>query len=219
MNLPLLLLVDDNQEILDFLFNILVADYNILTAGNGREAEELLNNEPINLVISDVMMPEMDGFELCKFIRTSPKVSHLPVILLTAKDTMLDKIEGLELGADAYIEKPFSPIHLKAQILNLLNRHVQLRSYFGDPYFTQSNWNIQNNEDHLFIDKISNIIQKEIDDSDLDIDYLAEAVHMSRMTLYRRIKSICDMTPHEFINSTRLKKSVELLSVKKIPDK
>ncbi len=106
---PVILLADDNEEILDFVSSILQPEYQILRTENGREAVALLHQENVDLVISDVMMPLMDGFELCKTIKTTFAISHIPVVLLTAKNTLRSKIEGLETGADAYIEKPFSP--------------------------------------------------------------------------------------------------------------
>src|SRR6195952_1062232 len=106
---PVLLIVDDNEEILEFLENELEEKYAILKALDGQEALIALKENAIQLVVSDIMMPVMDGFELCKIIKTDFELSHIPVILLTAKNTLQSKIEGLELGADAYIEKPFSP--------------------------------------------------------------------------------------------------------------
>jgi two-component system cell cycle response regulator len=113
---PLILLVDDNDEILDFLAADLGSKYAIAKATNGEQALQLLAREAVQLVVSDVMMPVMDGFELCRLIKSNFDYSHIPVILLTAKNTLQSKIEGLEMGADAYIEKPFSPEHLQVQI-------------------------------------------------------------------------------------------------------
>src|SRR5258708_5487052 len=114
--LPVILLVDDEEEILDFLERVLSIKYTVLKATDGHEALNKLASEAVQLVISDVMMPEIDGFELCKKIKSDFEHSHIPVILLTAKNTLQSKIEGLETGADAYIEKPFSKEHLLAQI-------------------------------------------------------------------------------------------------------
>src|SRR5213595_1749340 len=118
---PVILLVDDNEEILDFLSEELSEKYTILKAFNGQEALNVLQQEAIHLVVSDVMMEIMDGLELCKRIKTDFEHSHIPVILLTAKNSLQSKIEGLEIGADAYIEKPFSPEHLQVQIANLIS--------------------------------------------------------------------------------------------------
>jgi DNA-binding response OmpR family regulator len=114
MLLPTVLIVDDNDEILEFLARTLAPRYNVLTAESGEEALETLTREAVALVVSDVMMPDMDGFELCTLIKSNFEFSHIPVILLTAQNTLTAKIHGLELGADAYIEKPFSKELLQA---------------------------------------------------------------------------------------------------------
>ena len=124
------LLVDDNEDILDFLFEELSEKYCILKAMNGKEALDILDKEAVHLVVSDVMMDVMDGFELCRQIKTNFEYSHIPVILLTAKNSLQSKIEGLEIGADAYIEKPFSPEHLQVQIANLLSNRNKINRYF-----------------------------------------------------------------------------------------
>src|ERR1700730_10481611 len=118
--LPAILLVDDEEDILDFLERILRNKYTVFKSENANDALNILGTEAIQLVVSDVMMPQMDGFELCKNIKSNFEFSHIPVILLTAKNTIQSKVEGLELGADAYIEKPFSKEHLQAQIASLI---------------------------------------------------------------------------------------------------
>ena len=127
---PLILLADDNEEILEFLEHELNEKYTIIKALDGKEALELLKENAVQLLISDVVMPIMDGFELCKLIKTNFDYSHIPVILLTAKNTLQAKIEGLELGADAYIEQPFSQEYLQVQISNLLSNRNKIKEYF-----------------------------------------------------------------------------------------
>ena len=124
---PTLLIVDDNKEILEFVEEILGGTYSIIKMTNAQQALETLATTSVQLVISDVMMPVMDGFELCKRIKSDLEHCHIPVILLTAKNTIMSRIEGLELGADAYIEKPFSPKHLKAQVANLIANRNMIR--------------------------------------------------------------------------------------------
>ncbi|MRG44703.1 response regulator [Chitinophaga sp. SYP-B3965] len=209
---PVILLVDDNEEIIEFVSSILQAEYVILSAENGEEAITMLHNEMVDLVISDVMMPVMDGFELCKRIKTTFEISHIPVILLTAKNTLQSKIEGLETGADAYIEKPFSPAYLKVQIANLLANRHKIRQYFANTPLVHINTIAHTREDEAFLEKIYNCILEEIENTELDVDHLCKYVNMSRISLYRKIKAISDLTPHELINITRLKKAAELLS-------
>ena len=122
---PVLLLVDDNEDILDFLTEELSERYTIFKALDGQEALDVLRQVAIQLAVSDVMMDVMDGFELCRQIKTNFEYSHIPVILLTAKSSLQSKIEGLEIGADAYIEKPFSPEHLQVKFVFLVNRELQ----------------------------------------------------------------------------------------------
>ncbi len=129
---PSILLVDDNEEILEFIADNLNEKYHILTAINGSEALAIIEQDTVHLVVSDIMMAVMDGFELCERVKSDLRYSHIPVILLTAKDTMQSKIQGLELGADAYIEKPFSPRHLQVQIANLLSNRNKIKEHFAN---------------------------------------------------------------------------------------
>lgn len=208
---PTVLLVDDNEDIIDFISEDLQEIYHVLKAFNGEDALKLLQNEAVHLVVTDVMMPGMDGFELCKAIKTDFEHSHIPVIILTAKNTMQSKIEGLETGADAYIEKPFSPEYLQVQIANLLANRRKLQEYFASSPLVHIRSIAYSRADELFLEKINNIIRNNIEDPELDVEKLARLVNMSRPTLYRKIKSISDLTPNELINITRLKKAAELL--------
>lgn len=209
---PTVLLVDDNEEILDFVADDLQEDYNILKALNGQEAIVLLHHESVQLVISDIMMPIMNGFELCKQIKSDVHHSHIPVILLTAKDTLQSKIEGLELGADAYIEKPFSPKHLQAQVSNLIKNRNNIKEYFASSPLVHIKSMAYSKADEGFLEKLNAIINKNLTNVNLDVEHLAEIMNMSRPTLYRKIKAISNLTPNELINIARLKKAAELLS-------
>lgn len=210
--LPLILLVDDNEEILDFLGRVLSSKYSILKAEDGLEAIRLLETEAVQLVISDVMMPVMDGFELCKIIKSNFEYSHIPVILLTAKNNIQSKIEGLELGADAYIEKPFSKDHLQAQIASLINNRNMIREYFASSPLVHIKSIAHSKADERFLETLNDSICANIEDTDLDVEKLAKIMNMSRVTLYRKIKAISVLTPFEVINITRLKKAAELLA-------
>ena len=208
---PLLLLVDDNEEILEFLEHELNEKYTIIKAFNGQEALEILKENAVQLVISDVMMPVMDGFELCRIIKTNFDYSHIPVILLTAKNTLQSKIEGLELGADAYIEKPFSPEYLQVQIANLLTNRIKIKEYFASSPLVHIKSMAYSKADEQFLEKINESIFKNLEDTELDVEKLAKLMNMSKPTLYRKIKSLSDLSPNELINITRLKKAAELL--------
>src|SRR3989337_2509591 len=210
--LPALLLVDDEEEILEFLERILKTRYTIYKAETGQTALKILSAESVQLVISDVMMPEMNGFELCKMIKSNFEYSHIPVILLTAKNTIQSKVEGLELGADAYIEKPFSKEHLLAQIASLIANRSMIREYFASSPLIHIKSMAHSKADERFLELLNETIYKNIEDIDLDVEKLARILNMSRITLYRKIKAISDLTPIELINITRLKKSAELLA-------
>lgn len=207
-----LLLVDDNEDILEFLSDDLGDRYHILTALNGKKALNILDSESVDLVVSDIMMPEMDGFELCAAIKSGLEYSHVPVILLTAKNTLQSKIEGLELGADAYVEKPFSPEFLAVQILNLLKNRDKVKAYFSGAVPPQSRGLAPTRSDDLFLEKLRQVINANISNPDLDVDHLADSLHMSRPTFYRKVKAISDLSPNELINLARLRKAVELLN-------
>jgi two-component system, cell cycle response regulator len=209
---PVLLLVDDNEEILEFIEHELNEKYTVIKALNGQDALDLLKEEVVQLVICDIMMPVMDGFELCRIIKTNFDYSHIPVILLTARNTLQSKIEGLELGADAYIEKPFSPEYLQVQIANLLANRSKIKEYFASSPLVHIKSIAYSKADELFLEKLNEVICSNLDDTELDVEKLARLVNMSRPTLYRKIKSISDLTPNELINITRLKKAAELLA-------
>lgn len=208
---PVILLVDDNEEILEFIEHELNEKYTVIKALNGQEALNTLKEEVVQLVICDIMMPVMDGFELCKTIKTNFDYSHIPVILLTAKNTLQSKIEGLETGADAYIEKPFSPEYLQVQIANLLANRSKIKEYFASSPLVHIKSIAYSKADELFLEKLNEVIYANLDDTELDVEKLAKLVNMSRPTLYRKIKSISDLTPNELINITRLKRAAELL--------
>lgn len=209
---PVILLVDDNEEILDFLQDDLEEKYTILKASNGHEALEILNRDVVNLVISDIMMPVMDGYELCRIIKSDVEYSHVLVILLTAKNTIQAKIEGLELGADAYIDKPFSPEFLQAQIVNLFSNRNKIIEYFTSSPLVHIKSMAINKGDESFLEKLNDSIYKNIENTELDVKQLADTLNMSRPTLYRKIKAISNLTPNELIHIARLKKGAELLA-------
>ena len=206
-----ILIVDDNSELLDFIANKLNKQFRVLKACNGKQAIEVLKEDVVNIIISDIVMPEMDGFELCKEIKSQFDFSHIPVILLTAKTNLQSHIEGLEVGADAYIEKPFSLEYLTAQITNLLNNRAKLQEAFANSPFIQPRSIATSKADEQFLTKVIEVINANIDDENFNIDFLAEALFMSRSSLHRKIKGVAELTPNDFIMLVRLKKAAELL--------
>ncbi|WP_229209288.1 hybrid sensor histidine kinase/response regulator transcription factor [Dyadobacter sediminis] len=209
---PVILIVEDNVEILNYLGKELGASYNVMRALDGQQAVEVMQRENIQLVISDIMMPVMDGIELCRKMKSDVQFSHIPIILLTAKNSINSRIEGLEVGADAYIEKPFSLDHLAAQIANLMNNRNIIKEYFARSPLTHIKGIAFSTADKKFLEKLNTIISRHIADSNLDVDLLSSLMNMSRPTLYRKIKGISDLTPNELINLSRLKRAAELLA-------
>jgi ligand-binding sensor domain-containing protein/signal transduction histidine kinase/DNA-binding response OmpR family regulator len=209
---PEILLVEDNKEILNFICNEISSEYLVRKAYNGSEALDIIKDGNIQLVISDIMMPVMDGLELCKRIKTNLEYSHIPIILLTAKNSLHAKIEGLEVGADAYIEKPFDFEHLSAQISNLLLNRNKIKEYFAISPMTHIKSIGYTKADKIFLEKLKLAIDDNLTNTDIDVEQLAKIMNMSRPTFYRKIKALSNLTPHELIHITRLKKAAELLS-------
>lgn len=208
---PTVLVVEDNREMSAFIAEEINTLYNVQIANNGAEAVALLKEHSFQLIISDVMMPVMDGFALLKEVRTDLEFSHIPIILLTAKNTMQSRLEGLELGADAYIEKPFSTSLLMAQVSNLLSNRDNIRKfYFKSPIANMKSM-AYTKADENFLEKLNQIINDNISNTALDVNMIADLMHLSRPTLYRKIRAISDLTPNDLIKISRLKKAAELL--------
>lgn len=205
------LLVEDDEDMLAFMIDKLRKRYILFYAKNGQDALDILEKETINLVISDVMMPVMDGFALCKKIKQDINYSHIPVILLTAKNSVLNKIEGLDSGADAYIEKPFSLDYLFAQISNLFTNRQKLREAFAHSPFIATGTMAMNKADEEFLYKLQEVILKNISNPEFSVDHLASEMSMSRSSLLRKIKGVAEIPPNDFIKIVRLKRAAEIL--------
>lgn len=208
---PMILVVEDNPDMLAFVRKQLTTEYSVLTAMNGIEVLAVLDNHYVNLVVSDVMMPQMDGFELCKTIKSDLSYSHIPVVLLTAKTNIQSKIEGLELGADAYIEKPFSVEYLLANISSLIHNREKLRQTFAKSPFVAANTMALTKADEEFIWKLNDIIQANLHNPEFSMEDMADALKMSRSSFYRKIKGVLDLSPNEYLRLERLKQAAQLL--------
>lgn len=206
-----LLIVEDHISIREFLTTHF-KNYKTLTASNGKEGYDLAIKELPDLIVSDIMMPEMDGLELCKKLKSQLVTSHIPVVLLTARTDIGQKIEGIEMGADAYIEKPFDINLLEATIKNLIQQRLKLKKRFSeepDLQLTEVPFSIQ---DKKFVKKVNAFIEKNISDPDLSVESLAYELNMSRSQLFRKIRDLFDLAPGEIIRIERLKKSRKLLA-------
>lgn len=206
-----ILVVEDNLEMQDFIRKKLVSEYFIHSALNGKEALELLEQEHIDLIISDIAMPEMDGFEFLQKMKSDIRYSHIPVILLTAQTNLQSKIEGLELGADAYIEKPFSIDFICVQIKNLLEGRKKLRDSFVNSPHLHTNSVALTKADEAFMEQINSLIEQNMNNANFNIDYITENMNTSRSSLLRKIKGISGLTVNEYIRLIRLKKAAQLL--------
>lgn len=208
---PVILVVEDNPDMLAFIIKQLKSYYTVLSAKDGKEALAILDTNYIQLIISDVMMPNMDGFELSRTIKSDLNYSHVPIILLTAKTNMQSKIEGLETGADAYIEKPFSVEYLLANISNLLHNREKLWQSFSKSPFIASHTVAISKADEDFLLKLHEIISANLENPEFSMEDIAEKLNMSQSSFYRKIKGTLDLSPNDYLRLERLKKAAQLL--------
>jgi YesN/AraC family two-component response regulator len=206
---PLLLLVDDDPEILDLLNDLLAPLYNLCFAANGQEALALIEKHPVDLIISDVMMPVMDGVELCRSIRSNFDTSHLPLILLTAKEEIEDRIAGLQAGADSYISKPFHPDHLKVRIDRLLAIRQNIRDHFTNH---EERLPLEKEIPDPFLQKLMAYIDENIADNYLSTEKVCHELGISKSSLHNKTRSVLGTTPHGLINQKRIKEASHLLN-------
>ena len=210
-----ILIVEDNPEMCAFIRRQVAESYSVLTAGNGVEALELLEKNYINLIISDIMMPKMDGIEFCRQVKTDLRYSHIPLILLSAKTNLSSKISGMDAGADAYVEKPFSSDYLQSVIANLIKSRKMLSEAFSKNPLVLANTMATSSDDTDFIVRLQEIIQANLSDPEFKINDIAEMMHMSRASFYRKIKGVLNMTPNDYLRLERLKTAARLLRDKR----
>ena len=209
-----IVIAEDDDEIRAYLESELSSQYTIYACRNGREAlAEVLKVLP-DLVLSDIMMPEMDGNTLCTTLKANPQTSHIPIILLTAKNRDEDKLEGLSTGADAYIVKPFNMDILRRTVSNLINSRLQLRMKYGrtDQLEQQVDKIEMKSPDDKVLERVMKVINENLSNSSLSVDYIASQVGISRVHLHRKMKELTGQTPHDFIRNLRLKQAANLLS-------
>ncbi len=207
-----LLIVDDNEEMRTFLADSFLDEYQVVTAKDGVEALEELHKGNVHLAICDLMMPRMDGISFCREVRADRLYSHVPIILLTAKTDVDSKIEGMNTGADAYVEKPFSIQYLRACVANLLASRELLKKKFSEMPFVPLQSMAANKAEEDFLVQMNAIIEKNISNQDFSIDALAKELCISRSGLFAKIKTMTDVTPNELVQVMRLKKAAQLLS-------
>lgn len=211
INKPKILIADDNEDMIEFLSTNFSHNYHVFTAIDGETAINILKKNDITLIISDWMMPKMNGVELCSYVRNSQQFSHIPFIMLTAKTDNTSKVVGVSCGADLYIEKPFSFKYLEACIKNILELRKQLRIKFSKMPMVPIQTLASNNYDEKFLNNINTIIEENFSNPKLSVDFLAEHLCISRSGLFVKIKRLANVTPNEMIQIIRLKKAAALL--------
>ena len=206
-----ILLVDDNKEMVDYLKDNFKSDYITLIAGNGEEALEMMKEQKVDLILSDVMMPGIDGIKLCEIVKKNMQTCHIPVILLSAKGSLEAQTAGIQAGADDYIPKPFSMYLLKGKINNILKARQRLRYYYSSTIDIDAAKMTSNKLDEEFITRAIQTVEENISDEDFTADDLAEKLFMSRSSLYYKMNSISGEPPANFIRRIRFNMACKLL--------
>lgn len=208
---PTILLVEDNKQLRKFMRDLLIDNFNILEAENGKVAYKTAQIEPVDLIVSDVVMPVMTGTELCALIKDDIRTSHIPLILLTSRSSLIYKLEGLETGADDYISKPFNSIELKLRIKNLLTSIYRLKQKMSTPNAPEQEGVVLSSLDDELYKKALQIVEENIGNEQFDVLFFCEELGVSRTVLFKKVKAWTDFTPNEFVQHIRLKKGAQLL--------
>ena len=208
---PVLLVVEDNSDVVYYLKSLLMVNYRVFHAANGLIGLEMASKLVPDLIVSDVMMPGMDGFELCEKLKSQELTSHIPIILLTAKASPEDRLTGLRTGADAYVKKPFSKDELLVSISNLIETRIRIRRHYAEFHEHKTPYDESTAPETAFIQKLNQIISEHMDQENFDIVRLSRLLGMSRSQLHRKVKAVLDTTPALYIRRLRLDKARELL--------
>lgn len=218
---PILLIVEDNEEIQKYIVESFTDSFEVITANNGEEGKQQALSRISDIVVSDIMMPVMDGITLCKQLKDDVRTSHIPIILLTAKDSLQDKEEGYEVGADSYLTKPFSASLLRSRINNLLDSRKKLVAQFQAQSTPGSQIDLSEKRiviaealsklDNEFIEKITLLIEENLSSEKIDINYLSDKMCMSGSTLYRKMKALTGLSTNEYIRKVKMENAERLL--------
>lgn len=211
LNRRTILLIEDDNDVREFLLSELESCFDLKVASDGKAGIAMAKELDVDLIVSDVMMPGMNGFELTKRLKNSFETSHIPIILLTALSTDENVLEGTESGADAYITKPFSPQLLMARILQLLNQREILRQKFGKVPQEIRSAMLRNEQDSLFVKRLDSIVYSRLGEQNLSVDKVAGLLHLGRTIFYKKVRGTTGYTPNEYIRVIRLRKAAELL--------
>ncbi len=215
-NQLLALVVDDNTDLREFIKSHFEPEYKIIEAKNGKEGWERALQEIPDIIIADVMMPVMNGNELCKKIKRDERTSHIPVIMLSALGSTASQIAGIDAGADDYLTKPFDVGLLKAKTDNILSIRKVMRERYSKEMVLKPKDIILSSPDEKFLKKLINLVEKHLSNEELDVEFLSQNLDVSRTQLYRKISALTDMTPKEFVKDLRLKRAAQLISQNKL---
>ena len=218
---PILLIVEDNEEIQNYIAESFSDSFEVITANNGEEGKQQALSRIPDIIVSDIMMPVMDGITLCRQLKDDVRTSHIPIILLTAKDSLQDKEEGYEVGADSYLTKPFSASLLRSRINNLLESRKKLVAQFQSQPTPSSHTDLNEKRtmitealsklDNEFIEKITQLIEENLSSEKIDITYLSDKMCMSGSTLYRKMKALTGLSTNEYIRKVKMENAERLL--------
>jgi len=209
---PLLLIIEDNPDVLGYIKTCLRDDYTIAVARNGQEGIEKALEIIPDIIISDVMMPEKDGFEVTLTLKQNAKTSHIPIILLTAKATQQNKLLGLKYGADAYLMKPFDKEELNIRLAKLVELRTQLQAYYvNGGYKTKTRRQESLSTEELFLEELTKVIESHLAAPKFSVPQIAETLQMSQVQVYRKLKALTGKTPSQYIRIIRMKRAMYLL--------
>lgn len=209
-----ILIVDDNEDMRQFLTSILSAHYSITTASDGMQALAAIQDKLPNLIISDLMMPIMDGLELTNKLKSSPDTSFIPIILLTAKSAIQSRLQAMQYGADDYVTKPFEPEYLKVRVENILTNHAKLEKSYRDRLMKFEPKKLDEQEPNdAFLAKLLNFIEQQMDNNELTVEEVVEYMGMGRTVFFNRLKGLTGLSPVEFIREIRIKRAAQLLEL------
>lgn len=211
----IMLIVDDNEDIRNYIKSVFENSFKIIEAGNGKEGIMQAKKFVPDMIISDLMMPEMDGFEFCKSLKLDESTSHIPIIMLTAKANIGTKIEGLELGADDYLLKPFNTDEIKVRVKNLVEKQERLKAYFSGKTIELKPSEIKvNSKEKAFLNKAKEILEKHLSESSFGAEQFASEMNVSQTQFLRKLKALTNQTINEFIRDFRLQRAADLLAKK-----
>lgn len=208
---PTVLIVEDNEDVVFYLKGLFSATYHILSADDGEEGLKLALEHLPNIILSDIMMPKLDGLQMCQALKQDIKTSHIPIILITAKASIEEKNIGLAAGADAYLIKPFQKEELYSLIATLLQRQPQMISHFQNQGLIPSYWKEKNTQEKFFYEQLVQLIEENLSSPDLNVEFLCKKLLMSRTQLFRKVKAITGLSINKFVLQIRLRKAKHLI--------